>query len=87
MLRHIDHIPAGVYEDHAGGSEATLKLFLISEDYRERTDLLDERDEVYRELEAIWKAKAINFPPPVNRGRDKWSAIVPEDNAFLKAAK
>jgi uncharacterized sulfatase len=85
MQRYIDRIPPGVYEDHAGGSDPTLKLFRISEDLQESTDLLDEQTDVYSELEAIWKANAVHYPPPVNRGRDKWSEIVPEDNPFLKA--
>lgn len=82
LLRYVDDIPAGLYRDLPDGQPGTLSLYRYPDDPREEHDLTEGEAAVVEELRAIWEEEAINFPPPVRWGRDKWAGIVPAGNAY-----
>ena len=75
-LRYIAETPENQYKDIPNGKPAFYELYKIDEDPGEQHDLFDKKPEVVEELKSIWDNEAVNYPPPVAIGREKWEQIV-----------
>jgi hypothetical protein len=75
-LRFIAETPANQYKDIPNGKPAFYELYQIDDDPGERMNLLEEKPEVAQELKSIWEREAVNYPPPVKIGKDKWSQLI-----------
>jgi uncharacterized sulfatase len=75
-LRFIAETQANQYRDILNGKPSFYELYQIDDDPGERMNLLEEIPEVAQELKSIWAREAVNYPPPVKIGKDKWSQLI-----------
>lgn len=83
-LRYIAETPANQYRDMPDGKPAYYEMYQIDEDPGERMNLLEEKPEIVRELKSIWENEAVNYPPPVKIGKDKWEQLIPEKYEYVE---
>jgi uncharacterized sulfatase len=84
ILRHVGNTIPGLYKTVMDGKPAFTELYHFENDPGEKTNLVDLDPERVHSLKNIWENEAVNFPPPVRIGREKWEEIIPENNIFKK---
>ena len=76
-LRYIGETREKLYKDIPNGLPAHYEMYDIKNDPGERRNLLEEKPEVVQELRSIRENEAVNYPPPVKIGKDKWEELMP----------
>lgn len=79
-LRFIGETKEGLYKDIPNGRSSFYEMYNIKNDPGEQNNLIEEKSELFRELESIWIEEAKSFPPPFKTGKDKWDEISPRNN-------
>lgn len=87
ILRHVGPTIPGLYKDRMEGQSAYTELFHFQSDPGEKINLADQKPELVQSLKSLWEKEAVNFPPPVKIGWEKWQEIIPERNIYFKDQK
>ena len=80
FLRYTGTIIPDLYSDVIDGRQPVFELYNTRTDPAETNNIAEEMPDKVKELSTIYYDRAKSFPPPFNRGRDKWEEIMPPLN-------
>jgi uncharacterized sulfatase len=76
ILRFVSETEAGLYKELPDGKPAYTELYHYFSDPGEKTNLYDQKPEIVKELNNIWKRESVSFPPPVKWRHDRWEELM-----------
>ncbi len=83
ILRYVSETEPGLYKEIPEGAPAYAELFHYISDPGETKNLIEKEPDIRKDLQLIWEKESVSFPPPVRWRRDRWEAIVPDNNRFI----
>jgi uncharacterized sulfatase len=84
ILRYVSETPPGLYKEIPKGRPAHIELYDYRKDPGEKNNIYEQEIDIANDLQGIWEKEAVSFPPSVSWRRDRWEAIMPPENIYLK---